>query len=84
MIADQCKSRVSLWMPAIVFVILYGALYVFWRYLDHSLPSWDAANHVMDAHHYSELFRHFRPFKLGFWKEFLTVSFNYPMTQHLI
>lgn len=84
MIADQCKSRVSLWMPAIVFVILYGALYVFWRYLDHSLPSWDAANHVLDAHHYSELLRHFRPFKLGFWKEFLTVSFNYPMTQHLI
>lgn len=84
MIADRCKSKVLLWMPAIVFAILYAALYVFWRYLDHSLPSWDAANHVLDAHHYSELIRHFRPFKLGFWKEFLTVSFNYPMTQHLI
>ena len=82
MIVDQCKSKV--WMPAIVFAIMYGSLYVFWRYLDHSLPSWDAANHVLDAHHYSELFRHFRPLRLGFWKEFLTVSFNYPMTQHLV
>ena len=77
------NQSIWIWMPAIVFTVLYGGLYVFWRFLDHSLPSWDAANHVLDAHHYSELFKHFRPFRLAFWKEFLTVSFNYPMTQHL-
>lgn len=57
------------------------ALFIWWH-ADNSYPFWDAASHVKDSIKYAELFRHPHLVKLHWWKEFLTVNYDYPLTLH--
>lgn len=53
-----------------------------WWLCDNSYPFWDAASHVQDSIKYAELFRHPHLLKAAWWKEFLTVNYDYPLTLH--
>ncbi len=64
--------------------LVFALLLSGWWYLDHSFPLWDAGSHFQDAIKYAQLLRHPHLLQGSFWQEFLTVSFNYPLTQHLI
>jgi hypothetical protein len=73
------KPRIYL-VPALFF----AALLAVWWLLDHNYPLWDAGSHFQDAINYAKLIRHPHLLRGDFWQHFLTVSFNYPLTQHLI
>jgi 4-amino-4-deoxy-L-arabinose transferase-like glycosyltransferase len=62
---------------ASVLGIAGGAL-ALWCFFDHSMPSWDAAGHLLNGLSYQELFRHPHPFKLQWWHQLLTVNCFYP------
>lgn len=62
----------------------FAALLATWWLLDHNYPLWDAGSHFQDAINYAKLIRHPHLLKADYWQHFLTVSFNYPLTQHLI
>ena len=64
--------------------LVFACLLAYWWCLDHSFPLWDAGSHFQDAIKYAQLLRHPHILQSSFWHEFLTVSFNYPLTQHLI
>lgn len=64
--------------------LLFLAAVLLWWHLDHRYPSWDAANHVLDSIKYAQLMAHAKLLRPSWWHDFLTVSFNYPMTPHLI
>lgn len=64
--------------------LVFALLLSYWWCLDHSFPLWDAGSHFQDAIKYAQLLHHPHLLQGSFWHEFLTVSFNYPLTQHLI
>ncbi|MBK9622086.1 MAG: hypothetical protein IPO31_23125 [Candidatus Obscuribacter sp.] len=64
--------------------LLFAALLAVWWLLDHNYPLWDAGSHFQDAINYAKLIRHPHLLRADYWQQFLTVSFNYPLTQHLI
>ncbi|MBK9203533.1 MAG: hypothetical protein IPL73_14115 [Candidatus Obscuribacter sp.] len=64
--------------------LFFAALLAVWWLLDHNYPLWDAGSHFQDAINYAKLIRHPHLLRGDFWQHFLTVSFNYPLTQHLI
>jgi hypothetical protein len=62
----------------------FAALLAVWWLLDNNYPLWDAGSHFQDAINYAKLIRHPHLLRGDFWQHFFTVSFNYPLTQHLI
>lgn len=92
MAEDSAQDRISkdevrhggISLPVLLTTFVFSALLFLWWALDHSYPLWDAGSHVQDAIKYAGLIRHPHVFKAAYWHEFLTVSFNYPLTQHLI
>lgn len=92
MAEDSAQDRISkdevrhggISLPVLLTTFVFSALLFLWWALDHSYPLWDAGSHVQDAIKYAGLIRHPHFFTAAYWHEFLTVSFNYPLTQHLI
>lgn len=61
-----------------------GGALALWCFFDHSMPSWDAAGHLLNGLSYQELFRHPHPFKLHWWHQLLTVNCFYPPLTYVI
>lgn len=83
-ISKDVSNKDGISLPVLLATLLFSSLLIIWWALDHSYPLWDAGSHVQDAIKYAGLIRHPHIFKSSYWHEFLTVSFNYPLTQHLI
>ncbi len=81
---QQSEDKNRLYLPALLVGATFALLLALWWSLDHSYPIWDAGSHFQDAIKYAELIRHPKLFSAKFWYEFLTVNFNYPLTQHFI
>ncbi len=84
--ADESSSadgkRYNL-LLASVLGIASGAL-ALWCFFDRSMPSWDAAGHLLNGLSYQELFRHPHPFKLHWWHQLLTVNCFYPPLTYMM
>lgn len=81
---QQSEDNNRLYRPALLVGAVFALLLALWWSLDHSYPIWDAGSHFQDAIKYAELIRHPKLLNGKFWQEFLTVNFNYPLTQHFI
>lgn len=68
---------------AAVLGITCGAL-ALWCTFDHSVPSWDAAGHLLNGLAYRDLFRHAKPFDLPWYHQLLTVNCFYPPFTYLL
>lgn len=55
-----------------------------WWLLDHTYPQWDAANHTKAAVHYASLIKHAHLFSGAWYREFLSVDYQYPLVVNLI
>jgi hypothetical protein len=62
----------------IALVACVVATNAFWFASDRRLPSTDEAGHILNAMQYSELFNHFRPWKLSWLQQFLSINPFYP------
>jgi len=76
------KKRYNLLLAAVLGIA--GGALAFWCYFDHSVPSWDAAGHLLNGLSFRELFRHPKPFDVHWYHQLLTVNCFYPPLTYVL
>lgn len=64
--------------------IFFSLTLAAWWLLDHTYPQWDAANHTKAAVHYASLLKHAHIFNGAWYREFLSVDYQYPLVVNFI
>lgn len=77
-----CENK-SNWVLLAICLSFSLALALWWL-LDHTYPQWDAANHTKAAMHMASLLKHAHILKVDWYREFLSVDYQYPLVVNFI
>lgn len=71
------------WVLLAICLFFSLALAIWWL-LDHTYPQWDAANHTKAAVHIASLFKHAHIFSGAWYRELVSVDYQYPLVVNFI
>ncbi len=77
------KQRDNKWV-LLALCLFFSLSLALWWLLDHTYPQWDAANHTKAAVHFANLLKHEHVLSYAWYREFLTVDYQYPLVVNFI